>query len=455
MRRLSLLILIFGLIACQKTVQPKNTLRINIGTDPKSLDARKGRDLTDSTLLRMLFEGLTRVSKSGNIELALAEDVQISGDGKTYTFKLRPSFWSNGDSLTSADFADSWKSTLAPSFPSDVAYQLYSIKNAQKIKEGSLEPALLGVHTPDPQTLVVELENPIPYFLEVISLPSFFPTHPRVVTGNQEWALLPETHVGNGPFKLDSWKHSDKIRVVKNEKYWQSSDIKIDSVDFFIFTSDTELRMFEEGKLDWAGSPLSTIPADAIKAFRKEKKLGIHPLCGTYFFRVNTSLQLNGKQNPLASVDFRKALAVCLDRNGIVEHVLQGGQTSAQELVPPDMGLSEKGYFPDANFQIARALLEKGLQKLGRDNLSPIRLSYTNSDRNNSIAQAVQKQWQEGLGIHVELEAIEAKVFFQRLSKGELQLAAGSWIADFNDPINFLEIFKYKDRGVNNTGWES
>lgn len=442
-------LLFFLFVGCQKSSLPyQQIVRINIGADPQTLDPRKARDLTSITLTHMLFEGLTRISKSGQIELALASDVEISDDGMQYQFHLHKTFWSNGEPVTSSDFAQSWKAILDPRFPTDIAYQLYGIKNARKAKLGELGLEQVGIQTPDPLTLIVELEQPIPYFLQLVSMPSFFPL--------PEQKDL-EAHVGNGPFILKSWKHGDQIQVTKNNRYWQAKEVKLAGIDLMMMSGDTEMNLFEEGKLDWVGSPLSTIPVDAVRSLRASDKLHINPFSATYFFRLNTSEKIKDKKNPLNNALFRKALSICLDREKITDHILQGGQVKALSLVPPEMGLSEKGYFHDDDRERARSLLMDALLELDLTlaNLEPVVISYSSSERNATIAQAIQKQWEEGLRIRIELEAVEPKTFFQRISQKEFQLAAGSWTADFNDPINFLEVFKYRDSGTNNTNWEN
>lgn len=444
------------LSCCQKTDSASSrTLKINIGKDPLTLDPRKARDLTTITLMRMLFEGLTRASPTGNLELALAEKVDVEQNWTRFTFHLRKSFWSNGDPVTSSDFAASWKTILDPSFPTDIAYQLYVIKNGRAAKSGKIDLDDVGILTPDPQTLIVELEQPTPYFLELVSMTSFFPIPSHRISQNNEWAKNPKDLICNGPFLLTSWKQGDEIQIIKNRKYWEEEKTEIEGIDLFMVSGDTEMRMFEEGKIDWAGAPLSSLPTDALPNLKATNKLQIDALAGTYFFRVNTSDQIKEKKNPLRNPSFRKALALALDRDSIVTHILQGGQESAKSLVPPQMGLSESGYFADHQTELARTLLAKALEELDLNVLEPIVLSYRNSERNTSIVQAIQKQWENGLGIEVQLEAMDPQIFFRRISQKEFQLAASDWVADFNDPINFLEVFKYKDGSTSNTNWES
>jgi len=436
------LLILFGSCSKSQPVQ-RQTAKLSLTTDPKMLDPRKARDLDSITLIHMLFEGLTRTSRTGKTELALAKSVEVSEDGLTFIFHLRESLWSNGLSLTASDFSTSWKAILDPKFATDIAYQLYPIKNARKAKLGEADIETVGVRALDDLTLLVELEQPLPYFLDLVSMTSFYPVPTQSVSKNDDWSLTSETLVSNGPFLLHTWRHSDQLTLKKNNRYWESDSVQLSSVDFFVASPDTALRMYEEGKLDWTGSPLSTIPADAIQNLKHSHSLQISPFLATYFYRVNISSEIGGIKNPLADPSLRSALAFAIDRDGIVSHVLQGGQLAAWSLVPPEMGLAPEGYF----------LEQKRDLPIELD--GPITISYSNTERNASVAQAVQKQWENALGIKVQLEAVEPKVFFQRVSKKEYQIAAGSWTADFNDPVNFLELFKYSDGGTNNTGWEN
>ncbi|MBI3508212.1 MAG: peptide ABC transporter substrate-binding protein [Chlamydiia bacterium] len=427
------------------------TVSLNLSPEPGTLDPRKARDLTSCTLIRMLFEGLTRSSKEGTTELAIAKQIDISEDGTRYTFYLRDSQWSNGDEVTSYDFASSWKTMLDPRFPSDVVYHLFPIRNAQSIKKGELSVDSLGVQTPDALTLVVELETPIPYFLELVSMTPYFPVHRKFAKENNQWDLDPTQWISNGPFTLKEWRHTDALLLEKNSEYWQADGVRLEKIEFCVTAPDTAIRLFEEGKLAWTGSPLSTIPADAIQSLREKEQLHTTPFLATSFLRVNTA------KPPFTNVLLRQALSIAIDRKAITEHILQGGHQPATALVPPGMGLSQHGYFPDGDVDMARSLLQGALNewRMQASELPPITLSFVNCDRNIAIAQAIQKQWEKALGISVILEPVESKIYFQRVSRKEFELALGSWTADFNDPINFLDVFKTKEVGTNNTQWEN
>ena len=428
--------------SCQKTSPSfRQAANFSLIADPVSLDPRKASNLDSVTLVRMLFEGLTRISKTGETELALASAVEVSNEGLQYVFHLRKSFWSNGDLLTADDFVQSWKMILSPEFNTDIAYQLYPIKNGRKAKLGEASLKEIGVYAPDSETLIVELEQPVPYFLDLVSMTPFFCVHQKTVKEDPNWTLHPAALISNGPFQLKSWKHSDHLSLTANPSYWESKEVKLGEIDFSIIGSmDTALSMFEKRKLDWAGSPLSLIPSDAIEDVKTRAQFKSAPFCSTYFFRVNTKQIIGQKKNPLSDPQLRKALSCALDREAIVANVLHGVQKAAATLVPPEMGLET---------QVPSIASSSCLD------IDPIVISYLNNERNTSIVQAVQRQWENTLGLKVELEAIEPKIFFQRVAQKDFQIAAGSWTADFNDPINFLEVFKFKNEGTNHTGWEN
>jgi oligopeptide transport system substrate-binding protein len=435
--------------ACHSPSKPqKELLRINILDEPQALDPRKARDTTSLTIARMLFDGLTRVGKDEKVELAVAERVEVSEDLRTYTFHLRDARWTNGDLVTAFDFVYAWKKVLDPLFAAENASQLYVIKNGKKAKAGEVDLDELGVRAVDAHTLQVELENPTPYFLELLAFPTFFPVNQRVDQENPAWAMGVESYVCNGPFVLSEWRHQDHIEVKKNKTYWDVSSVRLLSILLVMVKGETELKMFEKRELDWAGSPLSVLPVDALKELKKRDALQTKSVLGTYFLRCNT------QSNPFSHVEFRKAFALAIRRQAIVEHVTQGNQIPATGLVPLSMGLQKGPYFQDGDLSSAKALFAQGLQKMEKE-LPSITLLYRAEERNHLIAQAIQQQWFDAFGIRVKLEAVESKVYFDRLFKQDYQLASGSWFADFNDPINFLEIFKYRHQGVNNTLWEN
>ncbi|MCK4934909.1 MAG: peptide ABC transporter substrate-binding protein [Simkaniaceae bacterium] len=426
-------------------------LKINIKNEPQSLDPRKARCASDMNVIRMFMEGLTRIDKSGTCTLALAEKVTVSEDSKTYTFTIKDAYWSNGDPITSHDFAYTWKKSLSSAFPSPCAGQLFLIKNAEAIKNGRLPNSLLGIDTPDEKTLVVELNYPAPYFLELTAHPIFFPINVKIDKQNPSWAESVETYIGSGPFTLHRWNHQYSIQAEKSQSYWDSKAVHLQTINMSMVQEATGLLMFEKKELDWEGSPFTAISPDALDDLKENNCLKSSPSLATYMVRINT------EKPPFNLPEMRKAFALAINRQEIVDYVTQGGQIPATGLVPPTLSLHNEPYFFDANKEKALMLFETALEKSGvlYEKLPQITLSYVAGDRNHQIAQAMQHQWLEAFGIKVNLAPTESNVYFSKLSTKDYQLAYSSWIADFSDPINFLEAFKTKLSGTNNTNWEN
>ena len=441
--------LLFSSCHSSKNIEKKkmDTVRINIASDPTTLDPRKTRSLNERILTNMLFEGLTRSGKEGKSELALAKDVLISEGGTRYIFSLKEAFWTNGDKIRPRDFVYAWQKVLNPSFFSENAYQLFCIKNAQKIKKGELAPLDLGVKELDEYTLQIDLESPVPYLLELLSFSVFFPVHENMDVEGNGWDLKKTELISCGPFSLKKWKHNDFIEVIKNNTYWDSETVALSSIYMTMVSEDTEMRMFENNELDWAGSPMSTLSFDVLKEVKEKGSLCSSPMMGTCFFRLNV------EKAPFDNVHIRKAFALAVNRQEIVDHVIQGGQRIALRLVSD----AKDSYFNDADKIQANVLFKKGLEELGikKEDLPRISFLYASNQRNHLIAQAVQQDWREAFGLDIILEAIETKVYYSRIAKQDYQIASGSWLADYNDPESFLEVFKYKQASTNNTHWEN
>lgn len=454
MRKTNLILsffLLFFLAACHSPAkQSAKIVKINIQDDPNTLDPGYARSTTDLILTKMFFEGLTRLASQAEPELALARSVEISADLKTYTFQLNQAFWTNGDPVKASDFVYAWKRALSPTFSSAYASQLYCIKNGQAFKEGKVGEEALGVRAIDDQTLLVELDYPIPFFLKLTSMPIFFPICEKVDRENPKWSLKMDKFVCNGPYFPESWAHSDCLVAKKNPTYWDAAHVKLSGIEMIMVSEETEMKLLEKGELHWAGSPLSELPIEVRQELKKKGELSVKPILGTHFIRTNT------EKTPLNNQLVRKALALAIERRDIVDHVTQGEQEPATGLVPLAFHLHEKPYFHDGALNEAAAIFDQALNELGltRNTFPLITFTYASTQRSHLVAQAVQEQWRKALGIEVALESVERKVYFDRLSRQDYEMALSSWIADFEDPISFLELFKYKSYGANNTKWE-
>ncbi|WNC15323.1 peptide ABC transporter substrate-binding protein [Brevibacillus brevis] len=436
--------------AAEKPASGPKVLRVNLHSEPPTADPGIAEDSTSGTIVRATFEGLTRTGEDGKVHEAAAESYTVSEDGKTYTFKLRDAKWSNGDPVTAKDFEYAWKRALDPKTASNYAYQLYYIKNGEAFNKGKAKVEDVGVKALDDKTLEVTLENPTPFFTELTAFYTYYPVNQKVVEGNDKWAADGKTHVGNGPFKLESWEHKNKLVLVKNDNYWDKDKVKLDKIEFsMVEDENTELSMFDNGELDWAGSPTSSLPTDAIPALKDSGKMKTQPIAGTYWYKFNT------EKAPFNNVKIRKAFTYAIDRQSLIDNVLQTGQIPATGAVPPSMALNKDGYFKDNDIETAKKLLEEGMKEEGLTKLPTITLSYNTSEAHKKIAEAIQDQWKKNLGVDVKLENKEWKVYIEDLHQGKFQIGRMGWLGDFNDPINFLELYKDKKGGNNDTNWEN
>jgi oligopeptide transport system substrate-binding protein len=454
----------------------KQDLRININSEPPTLNPGLAEDSTSGTVLRQVLEGLTRINLDGKPENAAAKDVKVSEDGKTYTFTLRDAKWSNGDPVVAADFEYAWKWALNPNNISPYAYQLYYVEGGQAFNEaakdanenGKIDPEeqisedqlkaledAVGVKALDEKTLEVKLVNPTPYFLELTAFYTYLPVNSKIAKANPDWANdAGENYTTNGPFKLAEWKHSDKVVLEKDDQYWDAKNVKLNTITMIMVNDpNTELSMFDNGELDWAGMPTGNLPQDALPALEKEGTLHTQSIAGIYNYKLNTA------KPPFDNANIRKAFALAIDRKSLIENVTQGGQMPAMAIVPPSMiKENDKGYFKDNDVKKAKEYLQKGLDELGLKDVSElpaISLSFNTNEGHQKIAQAIQDMWKKNLGVEVSLDNSEWKVYIQKIQDGDYQIGRMGWLGDFNDAINFLEMYYSKDGGNNDTRWES
>lgn len=431
------------------STDPK-VLKVNLHSEPPTADPGIAEDSTSGTIIRATFEGLTRTGEDGKVHEAAAESYEVSEDGTKYTFKLRDAKWSNGDPVTAHDFEFAWKRVLDPQTAANYAYQLYYIKNGEAFNKGEAKMDDVGVKALDDKTLEVTLQNPTPFFTELTAFYSYYPVNKKVVEANEKWATDAATHVGNGPFKMTTWEHKNKLVVEKNDNYWDKDSVKLDKIEFsMVEDENTELSMFDNGELDWAGAPTSALPTDAIPALKDSGKMKTQPTAGTYWYKFNT------EKPPFNNVKIRKAFAYSIDRQALIDNVLQAGQLPATGAVPPSMALNKDGYFKDNDIETAKKLLEEGMKEEGLTSLPTVTLSYNTSEGHKKIAEAIQDQWKKNLGVDVKLENKEWKVYIEDLHQGNYQIGRMGWLGDFNDPINFLELYKDKKGGNNDTNWEN
>lgn len=455
----TLIAALFFLNSCQdETPIEKYTdekiLVIGNSTEPEALDPQIVTGVIESNIIRSLFEGLCveHPSKEGVHLPGAAESWTTNEDFTEWTFKLQPNGkWSDDTPVTTADFLFAYERILTPDMAAKYASMLYYLVGAEDFNKGkTTDFSTVGVKALDSHTLQFSLRASIPFLPDLTKHYTWFPVpkhivlkHGEIATPNNPWSN-DENLVGNGAFKLKTWKFNDQISVEKNPYYWDTENVKLEGIRFLpIVNKYTEARMFFNDQLH-----LTYGLASEMIEYSKEKypeNLRQETYLGSYFLRTNVT------RDQLKNKNLRKALAHALDSQAIIDYVLKGGQKAAYGLVPP-MGEYQppraKSYDPEKAKQF--------LSEAGITDPSKVKLVLLTTDREEAkiMAEALQDMWKKHLGIHVDIQQREWKTYLDRMSKLDYDLAVGGWIGDYPDPTTFLDMWKKGD-GNNRTGWFS
>lgn len=425
-------------------------LRMAWGAEPPSLDPGLATDTTSSNVLLNIMDPLVRLGPDLRPVPALAESWDV--DGKVVTFHLRDDGrWTNGDPVTARDFEYSWKRTLDPKLAADYAYQLYGIVGAEAYNNAKPAQAAalrdkVGVKAVDDRTLRVTLTSAQPWFVQQAAHHSFLAVHqPTVEQYGAKWTE-PQNIVTNGPFELAGWKHDASITLVKNADWRNAGKVALDRVEGrIIVDGTTRVQAFEAGEvdaLDGGGLPPADMPR--LKQLPEYEK---YPALGTYYYGFNLK--------NIPDVNQRRAMAFAIDRQSIIDNVAQADQIPASGMVPkgmPGFETIEQDFLPP------RADLEKAKQFMARadDPKQKITLFYNDAPGHKEIAVAVQAMWKE-LGIDTTIKAQEFAQYLEFLGpppNNAVDMYRLGWIADYGDPMNFLELWTSKS-GNNNSNFAS
>ncbi|MGG4168029.1 peptide ABC transporter substrate-binding protein [Rossellomorea vietnamensis] len=425
-------------------------LHLNNGAEPTSFDPPIGFDSYSWTALNNLMEGMTRLNADHEPEAAMAEKWDVSEDGKVYTFHIRDNAkWSNGDNVSAGDFVFAWKRLLNPDTGSPAAFLGYFIEGGEAFNTGKGSADDVKVAAKDEKTFEVTLTSPQAYFLSVIANPAFFPINEKVATENPEWFAEADTFVANGPFKLTEWEHDSHFVMEKNDQYWDKDSVKLDKVHWaMVNDTNTDYQLYKTGELDTAD-----VPADLSKQLFEEGKVNVEDQAGTYFYRFNL------EKEPFQNQNIRKAFAMAVDQQQMVDFVTKNKEKPAYGFVSKGFKDPSGKDFREANGDLvttdveeAKALLKKGMEEEGYDNLPEVTLTYSTSDTHQKIAEALQQMFKENLDVDVKLANMEWNVFQDEQKALKFQLSRSSFLADYADPINFLENFQ-TGHSMNRTGW--
>ena len=427
--------------------------RKNNGTEPGTLDPHRAEGVPASNILRDLFEGLVMEDPSGRYVPGAAESWTLSQDAKTYTFKLRENGkWSNGDKVTAEDFVYGLRRSVDPATLSNYSSMLYPIKNARDIVKEGLNPETLGVRSEGPQTLIIELEEPTPYFLSLLTHSTTYAAHRPTVERFGVRFTRPGNLVGNGAFKLREWRVQSHIKLVRNTAYWDDENTALEEVYYYpLDDTNSSFRRYRAQELDFT----ETILAEQLPWIREclPNDLKISPYFGSYYYGFN-----NEKPPFKNKPKLRTALSMAIDRNVITDIILGAGQIPAYSLVPSVKTFRAvpanwaEWTQKSRNQEAQRLYRASGFSK---ENPLEVEILYNTSENHKRVALAVASMWKQALGVKTTLRNQEWKVFLEtRRLKKETQVYRAGWIGDYDDPYTFSQLL-HSENEMNHPGYSN
>lgn len=432
----------------------KKTINWMDSAEIPTMDISKATDVTSFNQLGNVEEGLYRLGKNSKVENALATDTKVSKDGKTWTFTLRDSKWSNGDKLTAKDFVYSWRRTVNPKTASQYAYLFEGIHNATQISAGKAPVNSLGVKAEGDNKLVVTLDKRIPYFKLLMGFPLFFPQNQKVVEANgSKYGTSSKTTAFNGPFVQKGWTGSNlSWKLVKNKNYWDKKNVKLDAINYSVQkTPSTAYNLYQSNKLD-----ATILDSQQTKNLKHQKGYTLRDTAATFY------LQFNQKKKIFQNADLRRAISMSINRKALGS-ALGGANTPATSLTSKGVVNHDGKDWSEVvgdkknaayNPTEAKKLSKKALKELGVKNVSFTILS-DDTDSGQKTTETLQSQLEENLkGMKVSVANVPFKTRLNRSTSGNFDVVVSGWSADFADPISFVDLFTSKN-AQNNGKWSN
>lgn len=452
------------------STKDKSTLRINLASEPKYLDPALNSTVDGGCLAVNSFVGLFVTDADNNPIPALCDTYEVSDDKLTYTFTLKSDLkWSDGSELTAKDFEYSWKRAANPETAADYSY-LFDV--FEKDADGSINV------TADGNTLTAVLAAPCPYFLDLVAFPTFLPVPQAAVEaadpdGNNPGAWAQEAgFISNGAYTLTSWKHNESMVYEKNPNYYDAENVTVEKLEFMLSADQTATyAAYNAGDLDF----IDAVPNDETSKVMDSEEFHIADQLGTYYVIFNVNADMFDGKTVEEAATMRKALSLLIDRDYIIENIGQTGQKLATSFVPEGMGDGNGGIFKSDEYAYpdtesngyfsaeydALAAKDKAvemLKSIGYEfdengmltDATPISFVYLINDDtgHQAIAEAIQQDW-AAIGVECTIQTEEWSTFLQDRKAGAFTVARDGWVADYNDPINMLDMWT-SESGNNN-----
>ncbi|ALN72082.1 hypothetical protein M673_05105 [Aureimonas sp. AU20] len=418
------------------------TLNLHNGGDVTSLDPQRLSGDWENRVAGDIFEGLVTEDAKAHPIPGMAESWTISPDGLVYTFKLRDGVkWSDGEPVKASDFVFAFRRLMDPKQAAQYAYLQYPMKNAEAINKGKLaDMDQLGIKAIDDKTVEITLENPTPFYLGALTHYTAYPLPEHVVKAKGDAWVQIGNIATNGPYKPVEWVPGSHVLTEKNPNWYDTASLKIDGTKFFTLEDiPAALRRYRSGEFDM----LTQFPADQYKWLQENMPGQAHvtPFAGLYYYVLNSS------KPPLDNANVRKALSMAVVREAIGPQILGTGELPAYSWVPPGIANYEGGpaYVDWKDLPQGQKIAEakKLLEAEGYSASKPLKLQlrYNTDENHKRVAVAIASMWKP-LGVEVELVNSEVKVHYADLRAGEFQVGRAGWLADYDDPTNFLDLLK-------------
>ena len=445
---------------------PTNELALQIASEPDKLDPALNSTVDGACLAILAFSGLYAYDENGQLVPELAESYEMSDDALTYTFKMRDGLkWSDGETLDANDVVYSWNRLANPDTAADYSYLTSAIATND---DGTLQIEA----SEDGKTFTVHLKAPCAYFLDLCAFPAFYPVPQQAVesaagadTNPGAWALE-AGFVTSGPMKLTAWNHNESMTYEPNENYWAADKVSLTKINFMLSSDDTAIyNAFKDGSLQFA----DTVATDVMATVKDTPEFHKIDTLGTYYCGFNVNSELFAGKTVEQAAGMRKAFSLLIDREYIVETIAQAGQEPANTFIPTGMADGNCGEFrknddaytypdkenvgyynpkltDDAVDEARELLKEAGYEFDDNGMLSestPIDITYLTNDSegNVKIGEAIQQDL-AAIGINLTVETREWSVFLNERKEGKFDFAREGWLADYNDPINMLEMWE-------------
>ena len=445
---------------------PTNELALQIASEPDKLDPALNSTVDGACLAILAFSGLYAYDENGQLVPELAESYEMSDDALTYTFKMRDGLkWSDGETLDANDVVYSWNRLANPDTAADYSYLTSAIATND---DGTLQIEA----SEDGKTFTVHLTAPCAYFLDLCAFPAFYPVPQQAVesaagadTNPGAWALE-AGFVTSGPMKLTAWSHNESMTYEPNENYWAADKVSLTKINFMLSSDDTAIyNAFKDGSLQFA----DTIATDVMATVKDTPEFHKIDTLGTYYCGFNVNSELFAGKTVEQAAGMRKAFSLLIDREYIVETIAQAGQEPANTFIPTGMADGNGGEFrknddaytypdkenvgyynpklTDDTVDEARELLKEAGYEFDDNGMlsesTPIDITYLTNDSegNVKIGEAIQQDL-AAIGINLTVETREWSVFLNERKEGKFDFAREGWLADYNDPINMLEMWE-------------